>query len=143
MSLFTELKRRNVIRMAGLYVVAAWLIVQVAGTLLPVYEAPAWVMKTLIALLAIGFVPALVFSWAFELTPDGIRRDDEVLRDRSIAPQTAQRMNRLLIAGLVLAMAYFGFDKFVLAPRRAETERPAAPVTSEKAATAAGVAISL
>ena len=143
MSLFTELKRRNVIRMAGLYVVAAWLIVQVAGTLLPVYEAPAWVMKTLIALLAIGFVPALVFSWAFELTPDGIRRDDEVPRDRSIAPQTAQRMNRLLIAGLVLALAYFGFDKFVLAPRRAETERPAAPVTSEKAATAAGVAISL
>ncbi|HEX3123747.1 MAG TPA: hypothetical protein VHQ21_10645, partial [Rhodanobacteraceae bacterium] len=111
MSLIAELKRRNVIRMAGLYVVAAWLIVQVAGTLLPVYEAPAWVMKTLIALLAIGFVPALVFSWAFELTPDGIRRDDEVPRDRSIAPQTAQRMNRLLIAGLVLALAYFGFDK--------------------------------
>jgi hypothetical protein len=70
MSLLTELKRRNVIRMAGLYLVGAWLVVQVAGTLLPVFEAPAWVMKTLVGLLAVGFVAALVFSWVFELTPE-------------------------------------------------------------------------
>jgi len=113
-----ELKRRNVIRMAGLYLVGAWLIVQVAGTLLPVFEAPSWVMKTLVGLLAVGFVPALVFSWVFELTPEGIKRDAEVKPEESIAPQTARRMNRTIIAVLVLALGYFWFDKFVLAPRR-------------------------
>ncbi|MCB1575030.1 MAG: hypothetical protein KDI80_13730, partial [Xanthomonadales bacterium] len=65
MNLLAELKRRNVIRMAGLYLVGAWLIVQVGETLLPLYDTPAWVMKTLIALLAMGFVPAVVFSWLY------------------------------------------------------------------------------
>jgi TolB-like protein/Flp pilus assembly protein TadD len=113
-----ELKRRNVIRMAGLYLVGAWLLVQVAGTLLPVFDAPAWMMKTLVALLAACFIPALVFSWVFELTPKGLKRDEDVKPEESIAPQTARRMNRLIIAVLVLALAYFAFDKFVLAPRR-------------------------
>jgi len=118
MSLIRELRRRNVIRMAGLYLVGAWLIVQVAGTLLPVFEAPSWVMKTLVGLLAVGFVPALVFSWVFELTPAGIKRDAEVKPEESIAPQTARRLDRMIIAVLVLALGYFGFDKFVLAPQR-------------------------
>src|SRR5512144_154184 len=118
MSFVAELRRRNVIRMAGLYLVGAWLLVQVAGTLLPVFEAPAWVMKTLVGLLAVGFVPALVFSWVFELTPDGLKRDAEVRPDESIAPQTARRMDRLIIVLLIVALVYFGFDKFVLAPRR-------------------------
>ena len=77
MNFLAELKRRNVLRMAGLYLVGAWLIVQVAATLFPVFEAPAWVMKTLVGLLVIGFIPALVISWVFELTPDGLRREDE------------------------------------------------------------------
>jgi TolB-like protein/Tfp pilus assembly protein PilF len=118
MRLLAELKRRNVIRMAGLYLVGAWLIVQVAGTLLPVFEAPSWVMKTLVGLLAVGFVPALVFSWVFELTPEGIKRDAEVRPGESISPQTARRLDRTITAVLVLALGYFGFDKFVLAPRR-------------------------
>jgi TolB-like protein/Tfp pilus assembly protein PilF len=118
MSLFAELRRRNVIRMAGLYLVGAWLIVQVAGTLLPVFESPSWVMKTLVGLLAVGFVPALIFSWVFELTAEGIKRDAEVKPEESIAPQTARRMDRMIIAVLVLALTYFGFDKLVLAPRR-------------------------
>ena len=60
MNILTELKRRNVVRMAGLYLVGAWLLVQVAGTLLPVFDAPAWVMKTVVALLAVGLMPAQV-----------------------------------------------------------------------------------
>ncbi len=119
MSLLDELKRRNVIRMAGLYLVGAWLLVQVAGTLLPVFDAPAWVMKSLVGLLAVGVVPALIFSWVFELTPQGLKRDEEVRPEESIAPQIARRMNRLIIAVLVLALGYFAVDKFVLAPRRA------------------------
>jgi TolB-like protein/tetratricopeptide (TPR) repeat protein len=69
-------------------------------------------------LLAIGFIPALIFSWVFELTPQGLKRDEDVKPEESIAPQTARRMNRMIIAVLVLALGYFAFDKFVLTPRR-------------------------
>ena len=71
MSFLAELRRRNVIRMAGLYLVGAWLVVQVAATLLPVFDAPAWVMKALVGLLVIGFFVAIVVAWVFELTPEG------------------------------------------------------------------------
>ena len=118
MSFLAELKRRNVIRMAGLYLVGAWLIVQVSSTVLPMYEAPAWLTRSIVTLLAIGFIPALIFAWVFELTPQGIKRDADVNPDDSIAPQTARRMDRLIIAVLILALVYFSFDKFVLAPRR-------------------------
>jgi adenylate cyclase len=77
MNLLAELRRRNVIRMAGLYLVGAWLVTQVAGTILPMFDAPDWVARTVVVLLAIGFIPALVISWVFELTPDGLRREDE------------------------------------------------------------------
>jgi len=117
LSLIAEIKRRNVIRMAGLYLVGAWLIVQVAGTVLPMFGAPQWVPRSMVILLAIGLVPALAFAWMFELTPDGIKRDAQVHPSESIAPQTAQRMNRMIIAALALAIVYFGFDKFVLGPR--------------------------
>ena len=118
MSLIAELQRRNVIRMAGLYLVGAWLLVQVAGTLLPVFDAAAWAMKALVIVIAVLFVPALVLAWVFELTPDGIKRDAEVPLGQSIAPQTARRMDRVIVAVLLLALVYFGFDKFLLAPRR-------------------------
>src|SRR5437870_578488 len=116
---FAELKRRNVVRMAGLYLVGAWLLVQVAGTVLPMFGAPDWLPRTVVILLAIGFVPALIFSWVFELTSQGLKRDEDVPPEESIAPQTGRRMNRTIIAVLVLALGYFAFDKFVLAPHRA------------------------
>jgi TolB-like protein/Flp pilus assembly protein TadD len=117
-SFFAELKRRNVIRMAGLYLVGAWLLTQVAGTVLPMFGAPDWLPRSIVILLAIGFLPAVIFSWVFELTPQGLKRDEDVAPEQSIAPQTARRMDRMIIVVLVLALAYFGFDKFVLAPRR-------------------------
>jgi adenylate cyclase len=117
-SFFAELKRRNVIRMAGLYLVGAWLLIQVASTMLPAFNLPSWALRSLIIILAIAFTPALIFSWVFELTPQGLKRDDEVPPGQSIAPQTARRMDRLIIVVLVLALGYFAVDKFVLAPRR-------------------------
>src|SRR5437762_3614296 len=119
MSFFDELKRRNVVRMAGLYLVGAWLLVQVAGTVLPMFGAPDWLPRSIVILLAIGFLPALIFSWIFELTPQGLKRDEDVPPEESIAPRTARRMNRIIIAVLVLALGYFAFDKFVLTSRRA------------------------
>ncbi len=121
-SFFAELKRRNVIRMAGLYLVGAWLLTQVASTVLPMFDAPAWLPRSIVILLAVGFVPALIFSWVFELTPVGIKRDAEVKPEESIAPQTARRMDRAIIVVLALALLYFGFDKFVLAPLREATQ---------------------
>src|SRR5207249_10963594 len=118
MNFFAELKRRNVIRFAGLYLVGSWLLVQVASTVLPMFGAPEWLPRSVVILLAIGFVPALIFSWVFELTPQGLKRDEDVRPEESVAPQTGRRMNRIIIAVLMLALAYFGFDKFVLTPKR-------------------------
>ena len=118
MSLIAELKRRNVIRAAGLYLVGAWLIVQVSSTVLPMFDAPAWLPRSIVIVLAVGFVPAMIFSWVFELTPDGIRRDADVSPQESIAPQNARRADRILLVMAALALGYFAFDKFVLAPRR-------------------------
>ena len=86
---FTELKRRNVIRFAGLYLVGSWLLVQVASTVLPMFGAPDWLPRSIVILLALGFIPALIFAWVFELTPAGLKRDAEVPAEESIAPQTA------------------------------------------------------
>jgi TolB-like protein len=116
-SFFAELKRRNVVRMAGLYLVGAWFLVQVAGTVLPMFGAPEWIPRTIVILLTIGFIPALIFSWVFELTPEGIKRDEEVAPEQSIGPQTGRRMDRMIIVVLLLALGYFALDKFVLAPR--------------------------
>jgi len=117
-SFLSELKRRNVVRAAGLYLVGAWLLTQVAGTVLPMFGAPDWLPRSIVILLAIGFLPALIFSWVFELTPQGLKRDEDVPPEQSIAPQTARRMNRMIIAVLIIALGYFMFDKFVLTPRR-------------------------
>ena len=117
---FVELKRRNVVRMAGLYLVGAWLLTQVASTVLPMFGAPDWLPRSVVILLAIGFLPALIFSWVFELTPQGLKRDEDVRPEESIAPQTARRMDRMIIVVLVLALAYFAVDKFVLGRRRAD-----------------------
>src|SRR5947209_12845886 len=135
-SFFAELKRRNVIRFAGLYLVGAWLLVQVAGTVLPMFGAPDWLPRSIVILLAIGFVPALIFSWVFELTPQGLKRDEDVRPEESIAPQTGRRMDRMIIAVLVLALGYFTFDKFVLAPRRVSS-----PSDSSSAINAKSIAV--
>ncbi len=95
---FSELKRRNVIRMTGLYLVGAWLVVQVAGTVLPMFGAPEWLPRTIVVLLAIGFVPAVIFSWVFELTPQGLKRDEDVAPEQSITPQTGRRMPPVRLA---------------------------------------------
>ncbi len=117
-SFFAELKRRNVLRMTGLYLVGAWLLTQVASTLLPAFDAPSWALRGLIITLALGFIPAVILSWVFELTPQGLKREDAVAPEQSITPQTGRRMDRMIIVVLVLALGYFAFDKFVLAPRR-------------------------
>jgi len=136
LSLLAELKRRNVIRMACLYLVGAWLLVQVTGTVLPWFGVPESLLRGLVVVLAIGLLPALAFAWIYELTPEGLKRDDEVDPTKSITPRTARRMNHLIVAGLVIAVAYFAIDKFVLAPKRDAART--APVAATTATAIAG-----
>src|ERR1043166_2496086 len=82
------------------------------------FGAPGWLPRSIVVLLAIGFVPALIFSWVFELTPEGLKREQEVAPEQTITPQTGRRMDRTIIVVLVLALGYFAFDKFVLTRRR-------------------------
>jgi serine/threonine-protein kinase len=112
---FAELKRRNVVRVAGLYLSPAWLVIQVANNVLPTFGAAKW-LPSIMILLAIGFVLALIFSGVFELTPKGVKRGAKRPK-KPIDPQTARRMDRMIIAALILALAYFAFDKWVLTPR--------------------------
>ncbi len=135
MNFISELKRRNVIRMAGLYLVGAWLITQVAATVLPLFGSPDWIARSIVVLLMIGFIPALVIAWIFELTPEGLKRDAEVTPEQSIAPQTARKMERSILVLFAIALAFFGFDKFYLAPKReAAMVSVATQAITEKAA---------
>ena len=116
MKLWAELRRRNVFRVALAYLVLAWLLVQVASVLLPTFDAPAWVMRVLVLVLAAGFVVALVFSWVYELTPQGLKRDHEVAPDASIAHQTAKKLDVAVIVLLVLAIGVATYTHFRAAP---------------------------
>jgi TolB-like protein len=106
MSFFEELKRRNVFRVAIGYVITAWLLLQVVDLVLENINAPDWVMQVFMLALAIGFPLAVFFAWAFEMTPEGVKRESEVDRSQSIAPQTGQKLNRTIILVLVLAVAF-------------------------------------
>jgi TolB-like protein len=116
-SLFQELKRRNVFRVAIAYLAIAWLILQVADIVLENIGTPAWVMQTLMFLLAIGFPIAVLLAWAYEMTPEGIKREREVDRAQSITRQTGQKLNRAIIVVLLAAVGFLLIDKFVLQDR--------------------------
>jgi len=106
MSFFEELKRRNVFRVAIGYVITAWLLLQVVDLVLENIHSPDWVMQVFMLALAIGFPLAIFFAWAFEMTPEGIKKEKDVDRGQSIAPQTGQKLNRTITLVLVLAVAF-------------------------------------
>lgn len=114
MSLFAELKRRNVFRVGIAYAITAWLLIQVSDILLESIGAPPWVMQTMFVVLSVGFVITLFFAWAFELTPEGVKKEKDVDRNASMAPRTGQKLNLGIIALLVITLAYVAYDKLVL-----------------------------
>ena len=116
MSLFHELKRRNVLRVGAAYVVAAWLLIQVAETIFPLFGFDDTPARIVVIVLAIGLVPSVIFAWVFELTPDGLIRDEDIDRGQYDASHSSQKLNRIILAVLALALTYFAFDKFVLDP---------------------------
>ncbi len=118
LQLFKELQRRNVVRVAIGYIVSTWLLAQVADLVLENIGAPDWVMKTIMLVLALGFPVVLFFSWAYEVTPEGIKRESEIDRTQSITHVTGRKLDRAIFAVLVIALAYFAYDKFVLSAKR-------------------------
>jgi len=118
LSLFAELKRRNVLRVAIAYLAVTWLLIQVVETLFPIYGLSDDAIRLVVTILAVGFIPALVISWVFELTPAGLKRDAEVDHSDESTVEASKRFDRIILVVLALALGYFTFDKFVLDPAR-------------------------
>ena len=107
MSLFAELRRRNVFRVGLAYIVLAWIILQVGDTMAPALHLPEWINSALAFFVILGFPLAIFFAWAFEMTPEGLKLEKDVDRDESITPVTGRKLDRTIIAMLVVALGYF------------------------------------
>ena len=124
MQIFKELQRRNVIRVGVGYIVSCWLLAQVADLVLENIAAPAWVMQTILLVLALGFPVVLFFSWAYEVTPEGIKRESEIDRSQSITHVTARKLDRAIMLTLLIAVSYFAIDKYYLADEHGSANGP-------------------
>ncbi|MEJ2402604.1 MAG: hypothetical protein P8Y52_14670, partial [Xanthomonadales bacterium] len=133
MSIFSELKRRNVFRVGIAYAVAAWLVLQLTDVIGEILELPAWGGKLILLMLVVGFFIALFAAWAFELTPEGIKREKDVSAETSITRSTGKKLNVLITALMALSIAYLLFDKFLLR----EPPASAGPELAAKTATPA------
>src|SRR6266404_3904473 len=109
---FAELKRRNVYKVAIAYGVVAWLLMQVASQIFPFFEIPNWAVRLVVLLLVIGFPVALILAWAFELTPEGIKRTEDVDVSKSITHKTGRKLDFLIIAVLLLVIGVFAYQRF-------------------------------
>ena len=109
--LLSELKRRNVFRVAIAYAVVGWVVTEVAATVLPIVEAPVWTLKFVLLLVALGFPIAIICAWAFELTPDGIKRESDVDRSLSVTKQTGRMLDRVIIVVLLIGIVWLVVDK--------------------------------
>ena len=126
MNFFEELKRRNVFRVGIAYGVASWLLLQLSDVLAPLLSLPPSAQRFVLFALLIGFIPALIFAWAFEMTPEGIKKEKDVDRSQSIASQTGRKLDRTIIAVLALAVVFllyrqFGSDETALSPEGTNT----------------------
>jgi len=105
LSIYAELSRRNVFRVGIAYAVASWVLLQIVDVISPIFELPAWAPKLIFVILAIGLVPALIFAWAFEMTPEGLKKESEVDRSASIVSSTGHKLNLVITGFLILAVA--------------------------------------
>lgn len=114
MSFFEELKRRNVIKVAAAYLIVAWLLLQVSDTLVPALHLPDWFHSGVAFVLILGFPVSILFAWAFEMTPDGLKREHEVDRSQSETHITGRKLDFIIMGVMAVALAYFAYDKLVL-----------------------------
>ena len=134
MSLFEELKRRNVFRVGIAYAISAWVLLQIVDLVLENITAPNWVMQVFMLAIAIGFPVALIFAWAFEMTPDGVKLEKDVDRSKSTTGKTGQKMNIGIIIALIIAVMFLLVDRFRDAPDMASPETTVAVESTEPVA---------
>jgi TolB-like protein len=111
MGLVSELRRRNVIRVAIAYGVAAWLLIEITATTFPILKLPDWSVTLVTVLVLIGFPLALIFAWAFELTPEGLKKEKDVDRSESISHLTGRKLDFAIIGVLAITVVYFVGEK--------------------------------
>src|SRR6266513_5649104 len=131
-SFFAELKRRNVYKVAVAYAVVSWLLIQVATQVFPFFEIPNWAVRLVVLVLILGFPIALVLSWAFEITSEGIKRAEEVQPNESITRKTGRKLVGITVALAVVAAGLFAFQLF-----RPRLMRDSAATSTSLPATAA------
>ena len=129
MSLFQELKRRNVIRIGILYLVSSWVLLQLADVLASLLNAPDFAGSIVVMLLILGFIPALIFAWVYEMTPEGLKREVDVERSRSQTPETGKKLNVVIIVLLVIAIGGLVADRLI--PESVVAEDPVLAESSE------------
>ncbi len=135
MSLFNELKRRNVFRVGIAYTVVAWLTAQVVDLVLENFGAPVWFMRSLLVILAAGLPISIVFAWAFEMTPEGIKKEKDVDRSQSVTHHTGRKLDRMIIGIMAVVIAFLVLDRFVLKDEyqqaASETDSQVVEITEE------------
>jgi len=131
MSLFAELQRRNVLRVSAAYLVVGWLLTEVLTTILPTLGAPDWVAKAVILSFAFGFIPAVILSWVYELTPDGVKKESDIDREAS-GQATVGKLDYLTIVGVILAILFFAFFSASQSPE--DSDSHVAAVSDESVA---------
>jgi TolB-like protein/Tfp pilus assembly protein PilF len=129
MAFWGELRRRNVIKVGVAYVVVAWLLIQIVATVMPMFSAPPWIAPTITFLLIIGFPMVLIVAWAFEITPEGIKKTRHVPREESITHVTGQKLNYVLTGLLAIAVGYIVIDNLSEDSGRQVPEESAAAAT--------------
>jgi TolB-like protein len=139
MSLFEELKRRNVIRVAILYLVSSWVLLQLADVLSSLLNAPEFAGSIVIMLLVLGFFPALIFAWVYEMTPDGLRREVDVDRSESMTPETGKKINVVIVVLLVIAIGGLIADRLI--PESGVAEDPVLAESPETAVDDLSIAV--
>jgi len=146
MSLFNELRRRNVFRVGIGYAVAGWVLLQVVDLVLENIAAPDWVMKVFMLAVAIGFPIAVIIAWAFEMTPEGVKRESEIDRSESITQTTGRKLDRIIIGFLALAVVFLAINPFKSndnspAPTTGPAQTVSEPVSAEPAQREKSVAV--
>jgi hypothetical protein len=114
MALMTELKRRNVFRVGAAYAIVGWLLLEVASVILPALHLPNWALTLLVVFVVAGFPLALILAWAFEMTPEGLKRDAEVDRTESVRHSTGRKLDFAIIGLLAVALIYVVMDNYIL-----------------------------
>ncbi|MEY2558758.1 MAG: hypothetical protein QOE34_2183, partial [Verrucomicrobiota bacterium] len=109
---FAEMRRRNLYKVAVAYGIVSWLVIQVATQVFPFFEIPAWCVRLVVVLLLLGFPIAMILAWAYELTPEGIKRTEDVPAEKSVVRKTGRKLDALLIVVLLCVIGYLVFQRF-------------------------------